>query len=234
METSRIMIDGIEVFECGSFGTYTKDNQTFTIRFFKGIPKNIVESGFLYKKLEQTIPDINKHQNVLTSFIQLYRFSVSSFDGEERKDNPLGKYESNLKSESFNPQNLKNAGMYEDYFGRKIFTEENIEELFKIFRLAPHDKLFIDEVLFEDTPRFNISHKGYKSFVSKKLNLSFELWEKKNLSLYKTIKSELIEKSIWKRKEEIRFDLIKNEFLKIFNITDNIYTIEKDKIKFVR
>ena len=230
METSRIIIDGIEVFECGSFGTYTQDNQTFPIRFFKGIPKNIVESGLLYKKLEQIIPEINNHQSLFTSLLQLYRFSVGSFEGEQRKDNPLGKYESALTSKSFNPQNLKQIGIYEDYFGGEIFTEDNIEELFKIFRLAPNNKLLIDDVLYEDSSIFNISNKGYLRYVSKKLNLSVELWQGDRLNSYKEIKSKLIEKSIWTEKEKARLEGIKDKFISLFNITENIYTINKDKI----
>ena len=222
--------DPDEIFKMHSLEAFNGNGEKVKLRFYIPNEQNIINSGLLYSVLKSHYPEMDSHKELIQTFIQAHRFNVGEFGGKKRSDNLPQKNKVKLNPDTLKPSNLRKLRVESDYFGGEVFSEENIEKLFNIFKPNLGEKILIDDILFQKLPSFYISRKGYTNYLMKVFNSVYNCWLEKSLMSFDDLKKRLIEEDIIEENEKIIYYSIKTKFLKLFNIKDSIFTINESQI----
>jgi len=226
MDTAKKSIQQPEIFKQVTINVVNSGKKEVRLRCFIPNEKSIIESGFLYSKLQPHYPGIEKYKSLLQTFIQAHRFNVGQFGEKERKDNPGKKNTIRLDPKNLNPKNLPKLGMTSDLLGYRNFSDEDVEKLFNLFRPKKSENVLLDEIIYRELPKFNLSKKGYIKYLVKVFNSVYNIWLEKSIKSFKELKLRVVEIDAIEEDEKDAYLKIKEKFLNLFNITDKVYSIE--------
>lgn len=230
MDTLNKLIEQPEIFKQGTFSVTNSEKKEVRLRYFILIEKNIIESGILYSILQPHYPEIENYKSLLQTFIQAHRFNVGQFGEKERKDNPIKKNRVKLDPKYFNPENLPELGLPSSSFEYRNFSDEDVEKLFNLFKPRKYENILLDEIIYRELPKFNLSKKGYIKYLVKVFNSVYNIWLEKSIKSFEELKLRVVEIDAIEEDEKDAYLKIKEKFLNLFNITDKVYSIEAAQI----